>query len=82
MLVELPQPFDFALSIERFRAFGADPMNLWEEGRLYRVFDGAEVQIAPAPNGVLVEPSRPALAAHVRRFLGASFDLDDFAGFA
>ena len=82
MLVQLPQPFDFELSTERFRAFGADPVNAWEDGRLHRVFDGTEVRIEPAPGGVSIEPSDAILAGHVRRFLGASFDVDAFARFA
>ena len=79
MLVEIPDPFDFELATERFRAFGADPVNVWEDGRLHRVFDGKEVTIAPAPGGVSVDPSEPALAGAVRRFLGAPFDLDGLA---
>ena len=81
MLVRLPEPFDFALSTERFRAFGLDPANLWEDGRLYRVLGGREAAIEAAPGGVDVEPGR-GLESHVRRFLGASFDLTGFAAFA
>src|SRR5436190_24113353 len=33
----IPQPYDFALSTERFRAFGIDLANLWHEGGLHRV---------------------------------------------
>jgi DNA-3-methyladenine glycosylase II len=76
LLVELPDPFDFELTTERFRAFGADPATVWEDGRLHRVFEGAEVAIGPAAGGVEIEPGTPALAAAVRRFLGATFDLD------
>jgi 3-methyladenine DNA glycosylase/8-oxoguanine DNA glycosylase len=82
VLVALPQPFDFWLSTERFRAFGPDPANLWEDGRLFRVFDGREVEIAEAPGGVRIDPGDARLAAHVRRCLGADFDLDGFARFA
>lgn len=82
MLVELPEPFDFALTTERFRAFGADPATMWDDGRLHRVFDGVEVAIAPAPGGVEIEPDEPAVAGAVRRFLGASFDLAGLASFA
>lgn len=82
VLVELPAPFDWELSTERFRAFGPDPANLWEEGRLYRVFDGQEVEISPAPGGVAIRPGDLSLVAPVRRFLGESFDLDGFARFA
>ncbi len=82
MLVALPQPFDFSLSTERFRAFGPDPANLWEDGRLFRALDGREVEIAEAPGGVRIAPGEPRLAGPVRRFLGADFDLDGFARFA
>ena len=82
MLVRLPEPFDFELSTERFRAFGPDPANLWEGGRLHRVLAGQEVAIESAPGGVRIEPGADGLALEVRRFLGASFDLDGFAAFA
>jgi DNA-3-methyladenine glycosylase II len=82
VLVELPEPYDFLLSTERFRVFGPDPANLWEDGRLHRVFDGREVAIEGAPGGVRVEPGDPGVAGHVRRLLGAPFDLDSFARFA
>ena len=82
MLVELPDPYDFHLSTERFRAFGPDPANLWEDGRLHRVFDGREVAIEPAPGGVRIAPGDLALAGPVRRLLGEPFDLEAFARFA
>ena len=43
---------------------------------------GTEVRIEPAPGGVRVAPGDPALAEHVRRYLGVPFDLDGFAAFA
>ena len=82
MLVALPEPFDFRLTTERFRAFGRDPATLWEGDRLFRVLEGIEVSVAEAPGGVEVEPSEPALADPVRRLLGGSFDLDGLARFA
>ena len=83
MLVALPEPFSFELTTERFRTFGRDPANLWEEGRLHRVVGGVEVAIGPAPGGVEVEPRlEPRAAAEVWRSLGASFDLDGFRRFA
>ena len=36
-LLRLPEPFDFELSTERFRAFGPDLANLWADGALHRV---------------------------------------------
>ncbi len=78
MIVELPRPYDFALSLERYRTFGPDLVYLWHEGGLHRVFGDREVRIAPADGGVSVEPSDPALARQVARMLGAGFDLDGF----
>lgn len=77
-LLELPQPYDFELSMERFRVFGRDPATLWHEGTLYRVVGGVEVRIAAAPGGVDVEPLDGEIGAHVRLLLGAPFDLDGF----
>jgi DNA-3-methyladenine glycosylase II len=80
--VELPQPYDFVLSTERFRAFGADLACRWHEGALHRVVRGREVRIAPAPGGVDVEPHDAWIQAEVRLLLGLSFDLDAFAAWA
>jgi 3-methyladenine DNA glycosylase/8-oxoguanine DNA glycosylase len=83
-LLELPEPYDFDLSTERFRAFGPDVANLWHEGGLHRVVGGREVRIeaAPAPGGVLVEPLDDAIDAEVRTLLGAPFDLAAFSAWA
>jgi len=81
-LVELPEPYDFDLSTERFRAFGPDLACLWHEGALYRVVRGDEVRIAPAGGGVDLEPHDPWLEAEVRVLLGLPFDLDAFAAWA
>src|SRR5205823_11706342 len=78
----VPQPYDFALSTERFRAFGPDLANLWHEGGLHRVVAGREVRIEPAPGGVLVEPLDPEVEPVVRKLLGLEFDLAPFADFA
>jgi len=77
-LLRLPEPYDFGLSTERFRAFGPDLANLWHEGALYRWLGGREVRIAAAPGGVDVEP----FEAGARVLLGAAFDLDGFYDFA
>lgn len=81
MLVPLPGPFDFGLTVERFRAFGPDPVNLWEDGALLRAFDGHEVRMEPAEGGVRIAGPR-AVAAPVARFLGGEFDLVAFGEFA
>jgi DNA-3-methyladenine glycosylase II len=82
LAVSLPEPFDFELSTERYRAFGRDLANLWDEGALYRAFDGREARIEAAAGGVRIEPGDRALAEAVRRYLGGLFDLDAFYAFA
>jgi DNA-3-methyladenine glycosylase II len=81
-LLRLPDPYDFALSTERYRTFGPDLANLWHEGGVHRVVDGREVRIEAAPGGVDVEPLDAAIEADVRVFLGAGFDLTAFEEFA
>jgi 3-methyladenine DNA glycosylase/8-oxoguanine DNA glycosylase len=82
LVTSLPEPFDFELSTERYRAFGADLANLWHDGALYRVLDRREVRIAAAPGGARFEPGDADLVEPVGRYLGAPFDLDSFAAFA
>ena len=77
-LLAIPQPYDFEVSTERFRAFGPDVANLWHEGGLHRVVGGREVRIEAAPGGVLVEPLDAAIEAEVSTLLGLPFDLDAF----
>src|SRR5262245_8664666 len=74
----IPQPYDFEISTERFRAFGPDLANLWHEGGLHRVVDGREVRIEAAPGGVLVEPFDERTEVEISRLLGLPFDLDAF----
>jgi DNA-3-methyladenine glycosylase II len=78
----VPGTFDFALTTERFRAFGIDRANLWHEGGLHRVVGGREVRIEAAPGGVAVEPLDAETEPLVRRLLGLSFDLDAFYAWA
>jgi DNA-3-methyladenine glycosylase II len=82
LAVSLPEPFDFELSTERYRAFGADLANLWHEDGVHRVLDGCEVRITAAEGGVASQPGDTDLAASVRRYLGEPFDLGGFAAFA
>jgi 3-methyladenine DNA glycosylase/8-oxoguanine DNA glycosylase len=82
VIVPLPEPYSFDLSLERYRTFGPDPIALWHEGGVHRVFRGVEVRIESAPAGVGIEPGSAELAEEVLRFLGAGFDLDAFGGFA
>jgi DNA-3-methyladenine glycosylase II len=81
-LLPLPQPYDFEVSTERFRAFGVDRATVWHEGALYRVVHGNEVRIAPAAGGVLVQPLTNGDAPVLLTLLGAPFDLASFYEFA
>ena len=81
-LLHVPEPYDFALSTERYRAFGTDLANLWHEGAFYRVVRGREVRISSAPGGVDVVPLNVAIGADVRTLLGTMFDLSAFERFA
>jgi DNA-3-methyladenine glycosylase II len=81
-LLPVPEPYDFALSTERFRRFGPDLANLWHEGGLHRVVGGREVRIESAPGGVLVEPLDEETAVEVGKLLGLEFDLLGFERFA
>lgn len=80
--VSLPEPYDFELSTERYRAFGPDLANLWHEGGLQRVFDGREVRIEAATGGVRIQPGDPSFVERARRYLGGPFDLEGFTAFA
>jgi DNA-3-methyladenine glycosylase II len=80
--LRISPPYDFALSTERFRAFGPDLANLWFEGGLLRVVAGREVRIEPAAGGVVVEPLDAEIERVVRKLLGLEFDLGAFAVFA
>jgi DNA-3-methyladenine glycosylase II len=81
-LLPVAEPYDFALSTERYRVFGPDLANLWHEGGLHRVVGGREVRIEAAPGGVNVEPLDAETEPVVRRLLGLEFDLEGFARFA
>ena len=81
-LLRVPEPYDFELSTERFRAFGPDLANLWYEGGLHRVVDGREMRIEVAPGGVDVEPLDEDTAYVARKLLGLEFDLRGFYEFA
>ncbi|MDX6513741.1 MAG: DNA-3-methyladenine glycosylase [Gaiellaceae bacterium] len=82
MLLRLPEPYDFDVSTERFRAFGADLANLWHEGGLHRVIGGREVRIEAAPGGVEVVPLDEQSRPVVEKLLGVEFDLPPFYAWA
>ena len=76
--LDLPEPYDFELSTERYRAFGPDLANLWFERGLHRVVRGREVRVEAAAGGVDVEPLDAETEPVVRKLLGTEFDLDAF----
>lgn len=78
MLLRFPEPYDFEISTERFRAFGPDVANLWHEGGLHRVVGGREVRIEPAAGGVDIRPHSRRIEVEVRTLLGEPFDLVAF----
>src|SRR5687768_2935917 len=82
VLVALPQPYDFALSVARYRVYGMDRATVWHEGGIHRVFGGEEVRIEAAPGGVDVRPHAAAIEAEVLQFLGLPFDLGGFSVWA
>jgi DNA-3-methyladenine glycosylase II len=82
LLLRFPEPYDFELSTERFRAFGPDLANRWLDGALYRAVGGREVRIAAAPGGVDVEPLDDGTRAVVLTLLGAGFELEPFRAWA
>jgi DNA-3-methyladenine glycosylase II len=81
-VLTLPEPYDFELSTERYRAFGPDLANLWCDGALHRVVGRREVRIEAAPGGVRVDPLDGETEPVVRKLLGAEFDVPGFAAFA
>jgi DNA-3-methyladenine glycosylase II len=82
LLLRLPEPYDFDVSTERFRAFGVDLANLWHEGGLHRVVDGKEVRIEAAPGGVDVTPLDDEIRPVVEKLLGLEFELPPFYAWA
>ena len=78
----VPGPFDFALTTERFRAFGVDRATLWHEGGLHRVVGGREVRIEAAEGGVDVEPLDADTEPVARAVLGLAFELKPFYAWA
>ena len=77
-LLRVPEPFDFELTTERFRAFGPDLANLWVDGALHRVVGAREMRLEVAPGGVRVEPLDAETRPVASKLLGLDFDLDAF----
>ena len=82
MLVELPQPYDFAVSSSRLEVYGLDRATVWRDGAIHRVFDSREVRIEAVPGGVDAEPHDGSIERQVLHFLGRPFDLDGFNAWA
>ncbi|MDX6455852.1 MAG: DNA-3-methyladenine glycosylase [Gaiellaceae bacterium] len=80
--VAVPGHFDFALTTERFRAFGIDRANVWHEGGLHRVVAGRELRIEATHGGVDAEPFDEETEPVVHALLGLVFDLDAFRRWA
>ena len=78
----VPGPFDFALTTERFRAFGVDRANVWHEGGLHRVVAGREVRIEAAPGGIEVEPLDAETEPVAQAVAGLAFELGPFYAWA
>jgi 3-methyladenine DNA glycosylase/8-oxoguanine DNA glycosylase len=81
-VLEIPPPYDFQLSTERYRAFGSDLANLWSDDALHRVVAGRDVRIEAADGGVNAEPLDQETEPVVLKLLGLEFDLDSFYAFA
>jgi DNA-3-methyladenine glycosylase II len=81
-LLRFSEPYDFELSTARFRSWGRDLANVWEDDALWRAVGSREVRIAATDGGVDVEPLDAAITATVRKLLGAEFDLESFYAFA
>jgi DNA-3-methyladenine glycosylase II len=81
-LLEVPQPYDFERSLDRFTFWGVDRANVWRDGGLYRVVEGREVRITPDEGGVQVEPLDAEIERVVRKLLGLELDLPPFHAFA
>jgi DNA-3-methyladenine glycosylase II len=80
--LELPEPYDFALSLRRFVVFGTDLANRFVDGVLHRAVGGRDVAIAAAIGGVDVEPLDDETRPVVLQLLGAPFELEPFYAWA
>jgi DNA-3-methyladenine glycosylase II len=81
-LLRLPEPYDFERSTERYRRWGRDAANVWDDGALWRAVEKREIRVAAVDGGVDVEPFDHVVGAVVRKLLGAEFELDPFYAFA
>ena len=77
-LLRFPDPYDFELSLGRFRAFGVDLANRLVDGTLHRAVGGRDVRMTARPGGVDVEPLDDVTRPVVEKLLGAPFELTAF----
>jgi DNA-3-methyladenine glycosylase II len=77
-LLRLPEPYDFALSLRRFVAFGTDLANRFVDGVLHRAVGGRDVAVAAAEGGVDVDPLDDGTRPVVLHLLGSPFELGPF----
>jgi DNA-3-methyladenine glycosylase II len=82
VLLPFPDPYDFNLSTERFRVFGRDLANRFDDGALHRVVGGRDVRIEAAPGGVDVEPLDGDTRPVVEKLLGREFELEPFVAWS
>ena len=80
-LLRIPEPYDFELSLARFRAW-SDGAIVWHEDGVHRVVDGTEVRMEAAPGGIRIEPGPPEAVTEISRLVGLPFDLDPFRSWA
>lgn len=80
--LDLPAPYDYALSTSRFQTFGTDLANRFVDGVLHRAIDGRDVTIVAAAGGVDVEPLDDETRPVVMTLLGTPFDLNAFYAWA
>jgi 3-methyladenine DNA glycosylase/8-oxoguanine DNA glycosylase len=74
-----PAPYDFHRSTFRYRTFGDDVANVWNDGALYRVLRSGLV-VAISADGVAASAEATAADhAELLHILGAGFDLGSFA---
>jgi hypothetical protein len=79
--LRLPEPYDFELSTARYRTWGRDLANVWEDGALWRASEAARSE-SPPRRRVDVEPFDEVIGATARKLLGSEFDLESFYAFA
>ena len=79
MLVPIPEPFDFELTVERIAVLGPDRVNVLERGGLVRVVSAREVVARPVVGGIAIEPRSDVAARTFGHVLAAQFDVDSFS---